>query len=153
MQKNQSVDDDGAELNDKDPDVVECKTFALVVLRGPAPGASSNKVLFPIHEGPERCEEQREEPGETDQDCKDSMTNPLTLHGTDESVGCNEEDEQTGGYITNVDQPSLSEAGATRSEDGVYVDPVPRDKEGHALLKIGKEEVHDQDDILVLWRY
>ena len=125
MQKDQGVDDDGPELNKEDPDVVKSKTLAFVILGGPAPGTGPDKVFLAIDQRTNGGEKQGEEPGQTDHYSKDVVTDPPSFYSTDEGVSGDEEDKETRGDVSDVDEPALGEARTTRGENGIFPDPVP----------------------------
>lgn len=64
---------------------------------------------------------------------------------------CDDEHEEGGGDVSEVDQEALSRAGGGAGDDVFVLEPMPAKEEAESLEEVGHEEVAEQDheDILL----
>lgn len=101
--EDEDVDNDCAELNDKNPEVVQSETIGLVLLSSPAPGASTNKVSVSVFDWTNDAEKQAEGPHGDHSDDELYMTNTTAFDCGVEGVKGDSHDEESRGQIANVE--------------------------------------------------
>lgn len=109
------------------------------------PSAGGHEEVASIDDGPDSGQNQADYPDENHQDDKQSLGDHALGHQPQERMDCDGDDKHPARDITNLDEPTLGEAGAARRRDAVCDEPVEGQQEAERLLHVGQQEVVDQD--------